>query len=84
MREVITVLMEIVGNILRVKDNHLIGWSADEGPQPRSGMIRDLVLLRVDDRKVLVVLLCGGDKGSQARDIKAAKLLAKAWSEPDD
>ena len=33
---------------------------------------------------VLVVLLCGGDKGSQARDIKAAKLLAKAWSEPDD
>jgi putative addiction module killer protein len=33
---------------------------------------------------VLIVLLCGGDKGSQARDIKAAKLLAKDWSEPDD
>lgn len=30
---------------------------------------------------VLIVLLCGGDKGSQDRDIAAAKRLAKEWSE---
>ena len=30
---------------------------------------------------VLIVLLCGGDKGSQARDIANAKKLAKEWSE---
>jgi putative addiction module killer protein len=29
----------------------------------------------------IVVLLCGGDKSTQAKDIKMAKLLAKAWSE---
>ena len=29
----------------------------------------------------LVILLCGGDKGSQARDIKTAKRLAGNWSE---
>ncbi|AHK04613.1 MULTISPECIES: type II toxin-antitoxin system RelE/ParE family toxin [Rhizobium/Agrobacterium group] len=33
---------------------------------------------------VLIVLLCGGDKGSQARDIAAAHKLAKEWSEKDD
>ncbi len=32
----------------------------------------------------VIVLLCGGDKGSQARDIKAAKRLASEWSEPND
>jgi putative addiction module killer protein len=26
--------------------------------------------------RVLIILLCGGDKGSQARDIKAAKAMA--------
>jgi putative addiction module killer protein len=29
---------------------------------------------------VLIVLLCGGDKGSQTRDIAVAKKLAKEWS----
>lgn len=33
---------------------------------------------------VLIVLLCGGDKGSQARYIAAAHKLAKEWSEKDD
>ncbi|MQB28574.1 addiction module killer protein [Agrobacterium tumefaciens] len=33
---------------------------------------------------VLIVLLCGGDKGSQARDIAAAHKLAREWSEKDD
>lgn len=33
---------------------------------------------------VLIVLLCGGDKGSQARDIAAAHKLAMEWSEKDD
>lgn len=32
---------------------------------------------------VLVVLLCGGDKGTQARDIAMAKKLAQEWSEQD-
>jgi putative addiction module killer protein len=29
----------------------------------------------------LVILLCGGDKGSQNRDIEQARLIAKAWKE---
>lgn len=33
---------------------------------------------------LLVVLLCGGDKSTQARDIAAAKKLANEWSEQDD
>lgn len=33
---------------------------------------------------LLIVLLCGGDKGTQSRDIAAARKLAKAWSEQDD
>lgn len=28
----------------------------------------------------IIVLLCGGNKGSQARDIKTAKRLAAEWS----
>jgi putative addiction module killer protein len=31
--------------------------------------------------KTVIVLLCGGDKSSQARNIKAAKQLAGEWSE---
>lgn len=30
---------------------------------------------------VLVVLLCGGNKSTQAKDIKAAKVLAARWKE---
>jgi putative addiction module killer protein len=33
---------------------------------------------------LLVVLLCGGDKSTQARDIAAAKKLANEWNEQDD
>jgi len=29
----------------------------------------------------IIVLLCGGDKSTQSKDIKAAKRLADAWSE---
>ena len=29
--------------------------------------------------QTLVVLLCGGDKGSQQRDIERAKRLAQEW-----
>lgn len=32
---------------------------------------------------LLIMLLCGGDKGSQAGDIAAAKKLAEKWSPPD-
>jgi putative addiction module killer protein len=31
--------------------------------------------------KTLVILLCGGDKGSQVRDIKRAKAMAKELKE---
>lgn len=30
---------------------------------------------------ILIVLLCGGDKGSQGKDIKLAKKLSQEWSE---
>lgn len=32
----------------------------------------------------LVVLLCGGNKRTQSRDIATAKKLAKEWSTPND
>jgi putative addiction module killer protein len=31
--------------------------------------------------KTIIVLLCGGDKSTQAKDIKAAKRLAEEWRE---
>lgn len=31
--------------------------------------------------EVLVLLLCGGDKSTQDKDIKAAKLIAARWKE---
>jgi len=31
----------------------------------------------------IVVLLCGGDKSTQAKDIARARILAKEWSEED-
>lgn len=31
--------------------------------------------------KAIIILLCGGDKGGQARDIKTAKRLAAEWSD---
>jgi putative addiction module killer protein len=32
-------------------------------------------------RSTIVVLLCGGDKSTQTKDIKTAKRLAETWSE---
>lgn len=29
----------------------------------------------------VIILLCGGDKSTQAKDIKAAKRLAEMWSD---
>ena len=33
------------------------------------------------DGSVIVVLLCGGDKATQARDIDQAKAIAEQWKE---
>lgn len=30
---------------------------------------------------IVIVLLCGGDKGSQSHDIKLAKTIATQWKE---
>lgn len=32
-------------------------------------------------KNTVIVLLCGGDKSTQEKDIKTAKRLAKEWSE---
>jgi putative addiction module killer protein len=31
--------------------------------------------------QTVIILLCGGDKSTQAKDIKTAKTLAEQWSE---
>lgn len=36
------------------------------------------------DRAALIILLCGGDKRTQARDIAAAKRLARQWRQNHD
>jgi putative addiction module killer protein len=33
--------------------------------------------------ETIIILLCGGDKSSQAKDIKTAKRLAAEWREED-
>ncbi len=33
--------------------------------------------------ETIVILLCGGDKSTQAKDIKTAKRLAAEWREED-
>ena len=35
----------------------------------------------IQQGRQLVILLCGGDKSSQNRDIKQARLIARAWKE---
>jgi putative addiction module killer protein len=35
----------------------------------------------VKRNNALIILLCGGDKSSQARDIRTAKRLAEEWTE---
>lgn len=46
----------------------------DQGPGYR------LYFIRRDGR--LIILLCGGDKGSQARDIQRAKSMAEEYDAP--
>lgn len=35
----------------------------------------------IEDGPVIIVLLCGGDKATQKKDIKQAKALAKEWED---
>lgn len=34
-------------------------------------------------KNTIIILLCGGNKSTQAKDIKTAKRLAEEWSEED-
>ena len=34
--------------------------------------------------KAIIILLCGGDKSTQAKDIETAKLLSKEWSDDEE
>ena len=47
----------------------------DHGPGYR------VYFLRQGD--IVVILLCGGDKSTQSRDIGRARMLAKEWSDGD-
>ena len=51
-------------------------WLAAIAP---SALERWAELPPVEDSAAVVVLLCGGDKGTQKRDIKRAKRLAEDW-----
>lgn len=34
--------------------------------------------------ELIILLLCGGDKSTQAKDIRTAKQIAAQWSDDDD
>jgi putative addiction module killer protein len=34
--------------------------------------------------KAIIILLCGGDKSTQAKDIETAKRLSKEWSDDEE
>jgi putative addiction module killer protein len=73
----------IAARILRLEDGNLgdsksVGEGVNElridyGPGYR--------LYFMKPGRTLIVLICGGDKSSQARDIARAKKLAKEWKE---
>jgi putative addiction module killer protein len=37
----------------------------------------------IERGETIIILLCGGDKSTQTKDIKTAKRLAAEWSEDD-
>lgn len=55
--------------------------------QLKDERVRGLIASRLDRiyfhkrGDTIIVLLCGGDKSTQAKDITAAKRLAAEWSE---